>query len=395
MVDLRGIHRDKLDSAIDKIGKYDVFIHWLFKTNAAMDHFKIAEKLKNRFPKSVHVAGGVHVEVQPEECARKFDVIVIGPGEESFVKVIKDIKSGNLKKIYRQKWSEVSFCDTPFPRREFLPVDHVVTRDQFPGEYGDLLSTTMYTNRGCPYGCAYCTLNIPRALQTRSPKIIRAELKYLKENYSLEAVLPKDEVAIHPNPKVSSEVFAAYRDYDLIWRGQTTVAASYEQLKDAYNSGCRELAVGIETVDPKVMEIINKKWQTPKKISDFLSNAKKVGIKIKTCFILGLPGEPMDILDKTMKFIVDNEIDYVNVSGFCPLPGSPIYNDYKYYGIKYVDKDWNKHANLLYRYSDEEEVGLPFEYEKENRWGKTFSRDQIAGNIRQIQRWLRSNGLSY
>ena len=75
---------------------------------------------------------------------------------------------------------------------------------------------------------------------------------------------------------------------------------------------------------------------------------------------------------KEMQFLEDHQIDYVNVSGFCPLPGSPVYKNSEYYGIKFIDKNWNKHANLLYRFSNDDDKGLPFEYEETNRWGKTI-----------------------
>ena len=180
-----------------------------------------------------------------------------------------------------------------------------------------------------------------------------------------------------------------------MWRGQTTTQANYEQLKMAKESGCVELAVGVETVDDNVMSIINKSWQDKKQITAFLENSKKLGIKVKICLILGLPGEPMNILEKTKKFIEDHEIEFANVSGFTPLPGSPIYNNYKEYGIKEINNDWSKHGHLLYKFSDEEDVGLPFEYEKNSKWGKTFSRKEIAENIISLQNWLRDNNKSY
>jgi UDP-galactopyranose mutase len=83
------------------------------------------------------------------------------------------------------------------------------------------------------------------------------------------------------------------------------------------------------------------------------------------------------------------------VSGFLPVPGSPIYKDYKKYGIKYIDKDWDKYSHLLFRFSDEEEVGLPFEYEQDTTWGKSFTRDEIKHNIIETQRWLDARGMIY
>ena len=182
---------------------------------------------------------------------------------------------------------------------------------------------------------------------------------------------------------------------NITWRGQTTSVGTKEQLKIAKETGCVELSVGIETVDNNVMKYINKTWQSDKIISDFLNNAKEIGIKIKVCLILGLPGEPRDIVDKTIKFIEKNKIDYVSLSGFCPLPGSPIFKNPKLYDIDFIDKDWNKHAHLLYRFSDTEHVGLPFRYKKETRWGNSFTRDKIVENIQQIQKWLSTRSMTY
>jgi len=113
------------------------------------------------------------------------------------------------------------------------------------------------------------------------------------------------------------------------------------------------------------------------------------------CLIFGLPGEPQDIVDRTRLFIEESMPDYVSLSGLDPVPGSEIYNNPEHYSFKYIDTDWGKHAHLLYRFSDEEEVGIPFEYEKTNRWGKTFSRAEIIKNIQEMQHYLRERGMTY
>ena len=87
------------------------------------------------------------------------------------------------------------------------------------------------------------------------------------------------------------------------------------------------------------------------------------------CLIFGL-GEPRNIVEKTIKFIDEHKPDYVSLSGFCPFPGSPIYNSPEKFGIKKIDKNWDNHAHLLYRFSNEEIVGIPFEYEENAEWEK-------------------------
>ena len=153
--------------------------------------------------------------------------------------------------------------------------------------------------------------------------------------------------------------------------------------------------MGVETIDENVMKVINKQWQNQKTISQFVENAKIAGIKVKVCLIFGLPGEPRDIVQKTMKFLDEIKPDFVSLSGFCPLPGSPIYKNPEMYSIKNIDNDWSKHAHLLYRFSNDEEVGIPFEYKENASWGKAFTRTEIRDNIIQTQRWLEEKKMVY
>ena len=67
----------------------------------------------------------------------------------------------------------------------------------------------------------------------------------------------------------------------------------------------------------------------------------------------------------------------------------------EYYGIKYIDKDWSKHAHLMFRYSDNENHGLPFEYAEASQWGETFTREEITNNILQLQHYLTEREMSY
>ncbi|MFC1606560.1 B12-binding domain-containing radical SAM protein [Candidatus Latescibacterota bacterium] len=394
IMDLRGNDKGSLEDAVRSIPEYDVYVYWIRKSGDAIEVQSIADLLKKRFPKSVHAAGGTHVNMRTEECVDHYDALVIGPGENSFINIVDDARAGKLKKVYSQDYREVHLKDTVFPDRDFLPESAIVNTKLFK-QYGGVRGTSVFFSRGCLYRCTYCVYNVPTHLQLRTKEQMRAEVDYLIKNYDVSAINLRDEIAIHHKPEISSEMFEVFGEANVKWRGQTTTVATYDQLKMARETGCQELAIGVETVDENVMKIIKKTWQNQKQISEFVENAKSLGIKIKLCLILGLPGEPADVVEKTIKFIEQAQPDFVSLSGFCPMPGSPIFNNPKDYGLKYIDTDWSKHAHLLYRFSNEEEVGLPFEYEKEGPWGKTFSREEIKRNIQETQRWLESQNMVY
>ena len=143
------------------------------------------------------------------------------------------------------------------------------------------------------------------------------------------------------------------------------------------------------------MKLIDKTWQDRKQIINFAKNARKVGIKIKVCLILGLPGEPIDIVKKTINFLEELQPNFASVSGFLPVPGSPIANNPQKFGIKTIDYNWHKYSHLLFRFADDEEVGLPFEYDTSLNSINVFSREEIIENIIQVQSWLKERGMVY
>ena len=392
--DMRSEKKTSFEERVSEIEEADFYFYWIFKTGDASEIYSIASKLKERFPNSIHAAGGTHVDMCQEEAIKYMDSIVVGAGEESFLNIINDHLTGKREKIYHQEYKLKPFSKTSFPDRSFLPREKIVNNKLF-SQYGEYPATLVYFSRGCIFKCAYCTYNVPRLLQTKSEEMIDAEINYLKKEYGIKGLLLKDEIAISPNKKVSHRIMGSLEKADIVWRGQTISIADLDQLKHARDSGCLELAVGVETVDNNVMKIIDKTWQNEKIIREFIENSKKVGIKVKICIILGLPGEPKDIVKKTINFLSESGVEYASVSGFLPVPGSPIERDYKKYGIKFINKDWNKYGHLLYRFSDEEEVGLPFEYEKITPYGASFTQEEIKNNIAELQNWLSSQSMTY
>jgi anaerobic magnesium-protoporphyrin IX monomethyl ester cyclase len=390
--DLRNTNKKNFDEEVQKIPEADFYLYWIMKSGDAIELYSVSKSLKVKFPKSKHIAGGTHIDMLPNESELVFDKIVIGPGEKSFMNAINEKNLDN--KRYLSDYKDYPFKDTPFPKRDFLPEKSVINNQMFE-KYGSPKATMVYFSRGCFYRCSYCVYNVPNSLQVKSKERMLEEINYLKEIYGVEAILLKDEIAINPKKELFQNQMDAIGQSNIIWRGQTTSIATLDQLKLAKDTGCVELSVGVETIDEGVMKIINKQWQNQNTIRTFVENARKAGIKIKVCLIFGLPGEPRDIVEKTIKFLDSIHPDYVSLSGFCPLPGSPIYKNPELYSIKKIDNDWSKHAHLLYRFSDEEEVGIPFEYKENASWGKAFSRKEIRENIIRTQRWLEDKKMTY
>ncbi len=111
--------------------------------------------------------------------------------------------------------------------------------------------------------------------------MMKAEITYLKDTYGVQGINFRDEVIILPNERLSTTMFDVLGESDVIWRGQTTTMATDQQLVQARESGCQEFAIGVETVDDQVMQIINKGWQTQTQIRHCIEQCQRIGIRIK------------------------------------------------------------------------------------------------------------------
>ena len=224
--------------------------------------------------------------------------------------------------------------------------------------------------------------------QLRNTDSIGEEIEYLKSDYGVRGITLRDELCIPFQRDGAIKQIEEIAKHNIIWRGQGRVKVSKDLLWLAKQSGLVEISIGLESVSQKVLDIINKQ-QTVEEVKEFISLCKKLGVRVKVGLIFGLPGEPKDIVQKTCEFIKETDPEYINISGFCPFPGSPIYKKPEDYGIEYIDKDWHKYGHLVSNYNGViDDFGLPFRYAKTSRFGETFTREEIFNNIKTFKQFL-------
>ena len=396
VIDLRVFRRNELSlhQYLQLVEEYDLFFYWIMKTADYLECINVVNYLRQLYPHSKHVSGGTHITNFPTENLGYFDAVFVGPGEEGLLNVVGQMRENkDISRMYKSSWNKNQLNLHPFPRRKYLPKPAIVNKELFE-KYDNKLGTSVMFSRGCDFKCTYCVYNFPSKTQYQSLQKINEEINYLKDNYGVESINLRDEICISLNSKISLSFLETIGKTNVIWRGQTRIGIRKNMLELAAATGCKELAIGVESASETVRKIIRKP-ASYKQIRDFVEWSHEFGIKIKLCLILGLPSEPLDILDKTIKFIEDIQPDFVAVSGFCPVPGSEIYTNFKDYGIKYIDDDWNKYAHLMCRFDNEEEHGIPFEYEKTNQWGDTISRKELVNIIKELQSYLRNRNMVY
>lgn len=394
LIDLRGI---KKEFAMYHIPECDVYLHSVY-TLDYNEQLSIVSYLRSRYPKAKHIAGGPHAVVFQEESLKIFDSLIIGDGEISICQAITDVMNSNLQRIYKQT-TPVDINLYPIPSRKYLPESAVarkglMTLKDTPG-YDKLLSTTVIFSRGCPYKCSFC--HIPQYssnLRYRKPELVEAEIEYLKRDYNIEGISLLDEIGIPLNRKQAIPYLEAIGRTGIVWRGQCRVdGITPEIAKLAKESGCVTMCLGVESVSQRSLDIINKKINI-EQVKKTISILKQNEIETRIYMIIGLPGEPDDIVKQTWDFIQETDPDLVYLSLLTLRPGTEMFDNHKKFGIKEVSDDWTRTMHMYGRYENERPV-LTFKYDEQLPWGKGFTNEEIINNYLELQEKLKDYQLAH
>ena len=392
LIDLRSVDEASL---LFHIPENDVFLYSV-GTQDIHETSAVVQGLRSIYPKAKHIAGGAHITLFPEECSKVFDSIVLREGEESIVKIIDDILASDLKPIYRED-KPVDLDAYPYASRKYLPRKAVVDTGILSGKYLNLPGTAFIFSRGCPFDCYFCAnKNLSLGpVRFRSPQLVEEEIEYLKSEYQIEALAFKDDNAIPVNQQVARAHLEAVGRTGIKWKGQSRAnGIQSDVVKLAWDAGCIEIALGIESVCQNVLEIVNKRIDI-NEAKKYIQLLRKTGIGVRLNLIIGLPGEPDDIVEQTLAFIDEAEPTSVLLSYLYPVPGSELFKNPARFGININTFDWTRYTATAGRFSEDELPDIIFDYDKVTPWGKGVDKEIIYQNYVRLQSILRERGLNF
>jgi magnesium-protoporphyrin IX monomethyl ester (oxidative) cyclase len=82
-------------------------------------------------------------------------------------------------------------------------------------------------------------------------------------------------------------------------------------------AGALQLSMGIETADPGMMER-HKTGLEPDMVRQTVRRIQRLGMRVKGLFIFGLPGETPESFKKTSDFVLELDLDEMNMTKFTP-----------------------------------------------------------------------------
>lgn len=282
---------------------------------------------------SLVVMGGIAISLFDEEMTRPHtDVIITGEAEDTWPRFLNDYLKNDVKPLYKmEKVPDV----TSFPPPSY---------HKFNAKYYGMWRPVQAT-RGCPFPCTFCSISefFKRSYRKRPVEQVIRDVRVAKANGSKYIAFIDDNIGVDFN--YCRELWKALIPEKIIWASQCSlqIAKEDEMLKLAYDSGCRILSFGVETINEASLTHIDKEWNDPRNYEKAFSNIKAHGIEISTEMILGLDGDDETVFDKTFDFLMKNKIALPRMYILTPVPGTPMYKQLMKEG-RIFDHDFQKYV---------------------------------------------------
>ena len=254
-----------------------------------------------RGDRSLLVAGGIGITINPGEAARRFsglaDLCIYGEGEITLAEVVEKHLAGRtfegIPGVVRYDGGEpvveawrtfIHDLDSlPFPAYELF--DSVgETIEEYP----------MMTSRGCPFNCIFClnkTLT-RRTFRARSAENVVEEIAYARDRFRFDALyiwddhfsLKRERAERICRRLIDEKLNIRYFLPDGI-RADSVTPEFARLLKE---SGCAGVSIGFEDANPETFVHI-RKGEKYEEIIQAIQTLKAVGVPVRASMVIGLP----------------------------------------------------------------------------------------------------------
>ena len=323
-------------------------------TDTRFEVFEICREIKTVFPEILLVSGGPHVTFTAEDTLRNIpwiDVIVRGEGEWTMNEIADGKNLSEIKGISYKKGDEIrhNINRTPADLDDLpFPTFHLFDLDDYNLRIGSEKAINIFTSRGCPNKCVYCSASEMWGdfTRCRDPKSVLDEIRMLKDSFGYSAFRIEDDTFTLKR-KHAKEILEKIIDEDLNIR--FTCKARINTLdKDLieliFEAGGVEIQPGIESGVQRVLDEIKKRI-TLEQVTQVMDWCNEVGISVRAWFMAGLPTETKEEVIETIKFIKNmkkKNMKCISGSGTLIYPGTALEEFARSRGYLPDDFSWSK-----------------------------------------------------
>jgi radical SAM superfamily enzyme YgiQ (UPF0313 family) len=328
--------------------KPDLFI-FETKTPVLKQHWKIIDKLKEKFPKMKIVLIGDHVTSFPEESMKNCRVDFVSCGGDfdfnlnelcSWISKMKGKCPAGIWYRNRNKILNSGKANLTHNLDELPFIDRELTKWRlYEKEYNLQGKPFFYimSGRDCWWGkCKFCAWPIlfPR-FRVRSVENVLDEIGMLIKRYNVKEIF--DDSGTLMTGKWLKDLCEGLikRGYNKKIRYSCNMrfgALKQEEFNLMKKAGFRLLKFGLESANQKTLDYLDKGIKVENIIGG-CKMAKKAGLTIHLTMIVGYPWETKEDALKTFRlakeFMQSGKADLLQATVLIPYPGTPLWKEAK------------------------------------------------------------------
>jgi|GEM_PF-873259 radical SAM superfamily enzyme YgiQ (UPF0313 family) len=207
----------------------------------------------------------------------------------------------------------------PIPDRRLVNIDN----------YIDIRS--LLSSRGCVHECSYCnTCDFWGSWRGRKADMVVAEIDHLINELEAKKILFLDDNAIVDNTRmvyIAEKIIKKNIQVKLGCLGSIRFADK-KMLELMVTAGWRWIHYGVESGDDEVLRKTNK-GVSSRKIEEILEYSARLGLRVRSSWILDLPGMTEESLKRTVELIMKSQTPEIRLHYLSLRPGSEFYGEYR------------------------------------------------------------------
>jgi radical SAM superfamily enzyme YgiQ (UPF0313 family) len=284
------------------------------ETYTACRAYQIASEYRRRGVPVV--MGGIHATLCPDEVADYAECVVTGDAEQTWPRLLGDLRHGRLEKFYRpnggvlpQGWR---YDRGVFRGKRYLPVELI--------EFG----------RGCRLTCEFCAVQaashsnyLPRPVD----EVIGEVAATVGNGNRAKFIFFVDDNLACETDRLK-EFLRALVPLRVRWVGQAgiNVARDPELLDLIVRSGCRCLLIGFESLLPANLRKMGKPInEAHGGVEWAVGELRRFRVPVYGTFVFGCDADTVGDFQRTVEFSVVNGFLLAAFAHLMPFPGTPLY----------------------------------------------------------------------
>ena len=313
-----------------------------------MAHYlaQISRQVRAALPKSLIILGGPHVSAFGAKAMARTDADAAVPGEgelalEMIIRAHLDGAdfSGIPGVVWRNAGGEVvtnpgavpvvkDVDSLPFPAYDLIDLP-AYWRRQSMAPIPRRKYVSIFSSRGCPYGCKWCHCIFGKRFRAHSAERIADEVEHYQRTYGVRDVEFIDDIFNHDRKRVLEFCELAQRRnlgleicFPNAVRGDTLTEEVIDALVSAGMYWC---SFALETGSPRLQEDMGKRLNIPRFLENIELTARR-GVFTNGFMMLGFPTETEEEMQQTIDVACESPLHTASFFPVTPFPGTEIYD---------------------------------------------------------------------